>query len=59
MFTVATNASTVGIAAIIFQDQGGLQSVSYSARTLNPTERGNTYNTYDLEPLAVCEAVQH
>jgi hypothetical protein len=42
------------------QDQGGgLQSVSYWARKLNPSEGGNTYSAYDLEALAVCEAVKH
>jgi hypothetical protein len=33
--------------------------MSYSARKLNPNERGNTYSAYDLEVLAVCEAVKH
>jgi hypothetical protein len=47
-FTVATDASTVGIATVMLQDQGGgLQPVSYWARKLNPSERGNTYSTYD------------
>jgi hypothetical protein len=42
------------------QDQGGgLQRVSYWARKLNPYERGDTYLAYDLEALAVCEAVKH
>jgi hypothetical protein len=60
MFTVATNASTMGIAAILLLDQGGgLQPVSYRARKLNRAERGNTYCAYDLETLAVCEAVKH
>jgi hypothetical protein len=59
-FTVATYASTMGIAAIMLQDQGGgLQPVSFWARKLNPAERGNTYYAYDLEALAVCEAVKH
>jgi hypothetical protein len=59
-FTVATDASTVGIATLLLQDQGGgLQPVSYWARKLNPTERGHTYSAYDLEALAVCEAVKH
>jgi hypothetical protein len=59
-FTVATDASTVGIATVILQDRGGgLQLVSYGARKLNPFERGNTYSAYDLEALAVCEAVKH
>jgi hypothetical protein len=58
--TVATDASTLGIAALMLQDQGGgLQLVSYWARKLNPTERGNTYSTYDLEALATCEVVKH
>jgi hypothetical protein len=44
----------------MLQDQGGsLQPVSYWARKLNPTERGNTYSAYDLEALVVCEAVKH
>jgi hypothetical protein len=59
-FTVATNASTVGIATFLLQDQGGgLHPVSYWARKLNPTERGKTYSTYDFEALAVCEAAKH
>ena len=59
-FTVATDASTAGIAAVMLQDQGGgLQPVSYWARKLNPAERGNTYSAYDLEALAVCEAIKH
>jgi hypothetical protein len=59
-FTVATNASTMGIAAVLLQGQGrGLQTISYWARKLNPTERGNTYTAYDLEALTVCEAVKH
>jgi hypothetical protein len=48
MFSVALDASIVGIATIMLQDQGGgLQQVSYWARKLNPAERGNTYSTYD------------
>jgi hypothetical protein len=59
-FTVATDASTVGIAAVLLQDQGcGLQPVSYWARKLNQAELGNTYSAYDLEALAVCEVVKH
>jgi hypothetical protein len=56
---VATDASTVGIAAVLLQDQGGgLQPVSYWAHKLNPAERSNTFSAYDLENLAVCEAVK-
>jgi hypothetical protein len=59
-FTVATYASSMGIATVILQDQGGgLQQVSYFARKLNPAESGNTDSAYDLEALAVCEAVKH
>jgi hypothetical protein len=50
----------VGIAIVILKDQGGgLQPVSYWARKLNNVERGNIYSAYDLEALAVCEAVRH
>jgi hypothetical protein len=60
LYTVATNASKAGIAAIWLQDQGGgLELVSYLARKLNLAERCNTYSAYDLEALAVCEAVKH
>jgi hypothetical protein len=60
MFTVATGASTMGIATIRLQDQGGgLQPVSYWARKVNHAQRGNTYSAYDLEALAVCEEVKH
>jgi hypothetical protein len=59
-FTVATYASSVGIATIMWQDQGrGLQPVSYWARKLNSVERGSTYSAYALEAFAVCEAVKH
>jgi hypothetical protein len=54
------NASTVGIAALMLQDQGGgLKPVSFLARKRNPAERGNTYSAYNLKTLAVCEAVKH
>jgi hypothetical protein len=59
-FTVATDGPTVRIAIVMLQDQGGgLQPFAYKARKLNPTECGNTYSAYDLETLAVCEAVKH
>jgi hypothetical protein len=59
-FTVATNASSVGIATIMLQDQGGgLQPFYYWVRKLNIAQRGNTYSAYDLEALAVCEAVKN
>jgi hypothetical protein len=60
ILTVATNASTLGIATILLQDQGGgLQPISYWALKLNLDERGNTCSSYDLEALAVYEAVKH
>jgi hypothetical protein len=59
-FIVATDASIVGIAAVILQDQGGgLQPVSYWTRKVNLAERGNTYSAHYLEALVVCEAVKH
>jgi hypothetical protein len=43
-----------------YKDQGrGLQPVCYWVRKLNPTDRGNIHSAYDLEALAVCEAVKH
>jgi hypothetical protein len=59
ILTVAADASTVGTATLLQDHGGGLQSVSYLARTLNPGGRGNTYSAYDLKALAVCEAVKH
>jgi hypothetical protein len=60
MFTVGTDASTMGIATLMLQDLGGgLQHVSYWARKINPAKRGNTYFAYDLKALGVCEAVNH
>jgi hypothetical protein len=38
---------------------GGLQPISYWARTQNLAKRGNTCSAYGLEALAVCEAVKH
>jgi predicted aconitase len=47
MFTVATNASKVGIATFLLQDQGGgLQPFSYWARKLNYAKRDNTCLAY-------------
>jgi hypothetical protein len=59
-FTVDTYASTLGIATLMLQYQGGgLQPVSYWARKLHSPKRSNTYSAYDLEALAVCEALKH
>jgi hypothetical protein len=59
-FIVATYTSTLGIATLRLQDQGGgLQPISYGARKLNRAERGNTSYVYDSEAFAVCEAVKH
>jgi hypothetical protein len=58
MLTVATNASIVGIAAALLQDQGGgLQPDFYWARKLTLVEHGNTYFAYGLEAFFVCETV--
>jgi hypothetical protein len=60
MFTVATHASTLGIATLLLQDQGGgLPRASYWARKLNSAEPGNTYSACDLEALAAREAAKH
>jgi hypothetical protein len=59
-FTVATSASSMGIAASLLQDQeGDLPSVSYLARMLRIAQRGNSYSAYHLETLLVCQAVKH
>jgi hypothetical protein len=58
MFTVATHALTVGLIVVMFKDQGGGLPTNLSwTLKLNQGERGNTYFAYDLEALAVCEAV--
>jgi hypothetical protein len=60
MFIEDASASTMRIATVSWQDHGrGLQPLSYSARKLNPAERGKIYSTHDLEALTVCEAVNH
>ena len=54
MFTIATDASNVGIAEVLLQDQGyglGLQPCEYFARKLKPAERN--YDAYNLEALAI------
>jgi hypothetical protein len=59
-FTVAKMRRPYGIAAVLLQDQrGGLQPVSYWARKLNNVERANSFCAYDLETLAICQAVKH
>jgi hypothetical protein len=60
IFTVAIDASTMEIVAVMLHDQGGeLQPFFYLARKLNPLELGNTCYAYNLEALAICEAVKH
>jgi hypothetical protein len=50
MLIVPTNTSTMGIAAIVHQDQGGgLQSVCFLARQLIIAKLGNSYSAHDLE----------
>jgi hypothetical protein len=50
----------VGIEAVLLQDQGGgPQLVSYMVNKLGNVERDNSYSAYDLEVLAVSEAVKH
>jgi hypothetical protein len=38
---------------------GGRQPISHLARKLDPSYRGNTYSTYDLDALGVCDAAKH
>ena len=51
-FTLRTDASNVGLGAIILQDQGdGLQPVAYASKKLNGPELN--YHTIELECMAV------
>lgn len=52
-FVVATDASNVGLAAVLLQEdsEGELRPCAYWARKLNDAERN--YSAYDLEALAV------
>ena len=56
-FIVATNASNVGLGAVLLQEDssGSVRPCAYWARKLNDAERN--YSAYDLEALAVVEAV--
>ena len=56
-FVVATDASNVGLAAVLLQEdsEGELRPCAYWARKLNDAERN--YSAYDLEALAVVESV--
>lgn len=56
-FIVATDASTVGLAAVLLQEDsnGELRPCCYWARKLNDAER--RYSAYDLEAQAVVESV--
>ena len=59
MFTVATDASNVGIAGVLLQVQGiglGLRSCEYYARKLKSAERN--YDAYNLEALAATHAIK-
>jgi hypothetical protein len=56
-FILYTDASTVGIGAVLLQDQGsGPQPICYESRKLSPAERG--YAVHELEMLAVVHAVK-
>jgi hypothetical protein len=58
-FTLATNASTVAVGAVLFQsDEAGLlHPVVYHGRKLKPVERN--YAIHDLEMLAIVDAIKH
>lgn len=56
-FVLYTDASTVGIGAVLLQDHGnGPQPICYESRKLSPAERG--YAVHELEMLAVVHAVK-
>ena len=56
-FIVATDASDVGLGAVLLQEdsEGEVRPCAYWARKLKDTKR--KYNAYDLEALVVVEAV--
>ena len=56
-FVVATDASDVGLGAVLLQadDTGDLRPCAYYARKLNDAERN--YSAYDKEALAIVESV--
>jgi hypothetical protein len=56
-FIVATNASKVGIAGVLLQEdtEGHLRPCAYWARKLKDVE--TRYNAYDKEALAIVETV--
>ncbi|GAX73440.1 hypothetical protein CEUSTIGMA_g892.t1 [Chlamydomonas eustigma] len=56
-FILYTDASTLGLGAVLLQDQGqGPQLVCYESRKLTPAERN--YSTHELELLAIVHAVK-
>ena len=59
-FELVTDASTVGLSAILFQrveteDKKELRIISYGSRTLNPAQ--SRYDIYILEALAILSAL--
>ncbi|GAX85696.1 hypothetical protein CEUSTIGMA_g13112.t1 [Chlamydomonas eustigma] len=56
-FILYTYASTLGLGAVLLQDQGqGPQPVCYESRKLTPADRN--YSTHELELLAIVHAVK-
>jgi len=56
-FTLYTDASTIGVGAVLLQDQGnGLQPVCYESRKLIPAEQ--KYAVHELELLAIVHALK-
>ncbi|GAX83605.1 hypothetical protein CEUSTIGMA_g11030.t1 [Chlamydomonas eustigma] len=56
-FILYTDAFTLGLGAVLLQDQGqGPQPVCYESRKLTPAERN--YSTHELELLAIVHAVK-
>ncbi|GAX84689.1 hypothetical protein CEUSTIGMA_g12110.t1 [Chlamydomonas eustigma] len=56
-FILYTDASTLGLGAVLLQDQGhGPQPVCYESRKLTPAE--HNYSVHELELLAIVHAVK-
>ncbi len=58
LFVLATDASVVGVGAVLMQDQGrGMQPIGYASKVNSPAQA--KYPITELECLAVIWGVQH